>query len=88
MVKKRQAYHGVWQHLLCQFPDYEVCVSTFVLGVLGSIWEQEWISQLANLGMDNKTCEKITQAAIENGIKECGQVLSEWKAKLTEHCKL
>eukprot|EP00961_Rhodomonas_salina_P149731 2015995-Rhodomonas_salina.1 len=88
MAKKRQAYHGVRQHLLRQFPDYEVCVSTFVLGVLGSILEQEWISQLANLGLDDKTCEKVTQAAIEHCIKGCGQVLAVWKAKLAEHGKL
>eukprot|EP00961_Rhodomonas_salina_P295831 3935818-Rhodomonas_salina.3 len=88
MAKKRQAYHGVQQHLLSQFPDYDVCVSTFVLGVLGSILEQEWISQLANLELDNKACEKITQAAIKHGVKGCGQIPSAWNAKLTEYGKL
>eukprot|EP00961_Rhodomonas_salina_P106723 1437333-Rhodomonas_salina.1 len=79
VTKKRQAYHGVQQHLLLQFPDYEVCVHTFVLGVFGSIQEQEWFSQLATLGLDYKTCEKVTQTAIEYGIKGCGQVLTAWK---------
>jgi len=66
-VKKVRTYNSLLHALRKTFPQYVVKQQNYVIGIQGSINEQQWRQQLTELGMNShqqdKTIQKCTAAS-------------------------
>ena len=75
-VKKMCAYDSLLHALRRAFPRYVVKQQNYVIGIQGSINEQQWRQQLTELGMNSHQQDKTIQKCIAPSIRGTHAVAS------------
>ena len=66
-ARKNHHYRPLRQKLRSKYPDHQVCQLNFVMGIRGTINEQQWLRNMEMLGVrDHKTTRIIQQCTVAN----------------------
>jgi len=83
-VKKMCTYNSLLHALRKAFPQYVVKQQNYIIGIRGSINEQQWRQQLKELGMNSHQQDKTIQKCIAASIRGTHAVASSSEKQGTD----
>ena len=81
---KCNKYHGIRLVLQKRYPGFKIVQGTFVMGVLGTIDEEEWEEQMESVGVKEGDYDAIMRRCVRGGVMALNTVTSARRAATEE----
>ena len=83
-AEKHNKYHGIRIVLQKRYPGFTIVQGTFIMGVLGTVDEEDWEEQLGALGVKDGEWDAIMRRCVRGGVAALNVVTTARRAATEE----
>jgi ribonuclease HI len=83
-AEKHNKYHGIRILLQQRYPGFRISQGTFIMGVLGTVDEEDWEEQLESMGVKDTEYDAIMRRCVRGGVLALNAVTTARRAATEE----